>query len=109
MSYLRPSPIPVRGLEVPLKLNFSCKKLKERLLVEAVKSPMTMMMAMEMGPVLRRQTVVKRMKMERGSNEGYENEGNSGEDTESTESGEDDGPAPPSTRKRLSRVYFIED
>ena len=44
---------------------------------------------------------------EPGSNEGYENEDNSGEDTESTEGGEDDGPAPPSKRKRLSRVYFF--
>ena len=36
-------------------------------------------------------------------NEGYESEDDSGEDIE------DQGPAPPSKRKRLSRVYFVED
>ena len=40
---------------------------------------------------------------EHGCNEGYESEDDSGEDTE------DQGPAPPSKRKRLSRVYFVED
>ena len=37
---------------------------------------------------------------EHGCNEGYESEDDSGEDTE------DQGPAPPSKRTRLSRVYF---
>ena len=40
---------------------------------------------------------------EHGCNEGYESEDDSGEDTE------DQGPAPPSKRKRVSRVYFVED
>ena len=46
---------------------------------------------------------IKEDEDERWSSAGYESEDNSGEDREDQE------PAPPSKRKRLSRVYFIED